>query len=58
MAYKKIEITVRIVVDDTNEELMEQLEEMKAEILAGTAQKELFQADGISDVKMTFKEIK
>lgn len=58
MAYKKIEITVRIVVDDTNEELMEHLEEMKAEILAGTAQKELFQADGISDVKMTFKEIK
>lgn len=58
MAKKLFEISIRIIVDDKNEDIMEQLVELNNDILAGSAQRELLEHDGILDVKATLKEIR
>ncbi len=58
MANRKYELKMVIVIDDTIESIVNQLEQMKTEILTGEAQKEMKQADGVSHVVMTLKEIK
>lgn len=58
MAKKLFEISIRIIIDDKNEDIMEQLVELNNDILAGSAQRELLEHDGILDVKATLKEIK
>lgn len=58
MAKKLFEISIRIIVDDKNEDIMEQLIDLNNEILSGSAQRELLEHDGILDVKATLKEIR
>lgn len=58
MAKKLFEISIRIIIDDKNEDIMEQLVELNNDILAGSAQRELLEHDGILDVKATLKEIR
>lgn len=58
MAKKLFEISIRIIIDDKNEDIMEQLVELNNDILAGSAQRELLEHKGILDVKATLKEIK
>jgi hypothetical protein len=58
MAKKLFEISIRIIIDDKNEDIMEQLVELNNDILAGSAQRELLEHEGILDVKATLKEIR
>lgn len=58
MAKKLFEISIRIIVDDKNEDIMEQIIDLNNEILSGSAQRELLEHDGILDVKATLKEIR
>lgn len=58
MAKKLFEISIRIIVDDKNEDIMEQIIDLNNEILSGSAQRELLEHDGILEVKATLKEIR
>lgn len=57
MAFKKIELKITFVIDDTNENIVEYLDELKADILSGELQKEMLETDGITSVKMVVTEI-
>lgn len=58
MAKAKFELKVVMVIDTNIESIVNQLEEIKADILSGEAQKEMLETDGIVRVSITLNEIK
>jgi len=58
MANAKFELKVAMVIDTNIESIVNQLEEIKADILSGEAQKEMLETDGIVRVSITLNEIK
>jgi hypothetical protein len=58
MANAKFELKVVMVIDTNIESIVNQLEEIKTDILSGEAQKEMLETDGIVRVSITLNEIK
>ncbi len=58
MANAKFELKVVMVIDTNIESIVNQLEEIKTDILSGEAQKEMLEIDGIVRVSITLNEIK
>jgi hypothetical protein len=58
MANAKFELKVMMVIDTNIESIVNQLEEIKTDILSGEAQKEMLETDGIVRVSITLNEIK
>jgi hypothetical protein len=58
MANAKFELKVVMVIDTNIESIVNQLEEVKTDILSGEAQKEMLETDGIVRVSITLNEIK
>ena len=58
MANAKFELKVVMVIDTNIESIVNQLKEIKTDILSGEAQKEMLETDGIVRVSITLNEIK
>jgi hypothetical protein len=58
MANAKFELKVMMVIDTNIESIVNQLEEIKTDILSGEAQKEMLETGGIVRVSITLNEIK
>lgn len=58
MANAKFELKIVMVIDTNIESIVNQLEEIKTDILSGEAQKEMLETDGIVRVSITLNEIK
>lgn len=58
MAKKLFEISIRIIVDDKNEKVMNDLKDFYDDIHSGSLQRELIEEEGILDAKLTLKEIR
>ena len=58
MGYKKYELKVTFVIDDTKEDIVDDIKQMELGILAGELQRELLQHEGYSQVNIILKQIK
>jgi hypothetical protein len=59
MAFKKVELKLTIVYDDTNEDANERINRVKKEINSSQYQNEFIElCEGFKNVKATFKENK
>lgn len=59
MAYKKVELKLTIVYDDTHEDANDRIDRVKKEINSSQYQKEFIElCEGFKNVKATFKENK
>jgi hypothetical protein len=59
MAFKKVELKLTIVYDDTNDDANDRIERVKKEINSAQYQKEFLElCEGFKNVKATFKENK
>jgi hypothetical protein len=59
MAFKKVELKLTIVYDDTNDDANNRINRVKKEINSAQYQKEFIElSEGFKNVKATFKENK